>query len=125
MRITQFVVLLLIFCGCSPTGQTQYSTHQDLRTIAAEKLGKDFAGDYNPDKTYIIFKQIRQGDHSQRLIKYIVVKIADHSVVNEGSYQMGYVKWLNNTDIEVMSSEDPARDDQVSKKIISVKSNQQ
>ena len=117
--------LLIVLLSCSPASTSQYSGHRDLQAIAEEKLGKNFSAEYNAEKTYILCKENRQGDQANRLFKFIVIKIADHSIVHEGTYKMGYVKWLDNDSLEVATSNDPARDDNVSKKIISVKSEQQ
>ncbi|MFZ6013029.1 MAG: hypothetical protein ACOYXT_21985 [Bacteroidota bacterium] len=126
MRDVKVIFLfIIVLLSCSPASKSQYSGHRDLQTIAEEKLGKNFNAEYNAEKTYLLCKENRQGDHANRLFKFIVIKIADHSIVHEGTYKMGYVKWLDNESLEVATSNDPARDDQVSKKIINVTSEQQ
>lgn len=92
-------------------------------SIVGEKLGKKYDVSYNASKSYALCQQQREGDHSQRSFKYLVVRLADNKVIREGSFKMGHVKWRDDISIEVITSSS-VKDDQGKREIISIKSEQ-
>ncbi len=115
-------LISIIGVGCrsnSPLQQTASSTDQIART----KLGEPFSRVDNEDKTYALVQQVRRQDHLKQTIKYLVIQLKDNSIVHEGSFKMGYVKWNSNETIEVFNG-DTLNDSKSEKKIIHILSNQ-
>jgi hypothetical protein len=97
--------------------------HQEKpAALLKSRLGEKYSASYNETKTYGLYQQQREGDHPKRKLKYVVVRLSDQSIVKEGSFQMGYVRWRDKDAIEVVSSSG-ARDDQAEKKIITIDKN--
>jgi hypothetical protein len=68
------------------------------------RLGKKYTTDYNTSGRYALCRQLREADHSLRKVKYVVVRLSDQSIVLEGSFQGGHVKWFDEKSIEVIDS---------------------
>jgi hypothetical protein len=90
-------------------------------SLVASKLGEKFIVKYNINRTYALCQQERTDDHQRRNLKYIVVRTKDNTLVQEGSFSMGYVQWHDEDAIEVFSSSS-SRDDSGDKRIIKLTS---
>jgi hypothetical protein len=118
-RMIKAVFLILMIsitalgCGVSST-----VPQAELEKIIKSKLGSSYAISYNVSKDYALCQQTSNGDHANRKYKYIVVKIDDHSIAHQGSFQNGYAKWSDNNSIEVSSS---GVDEKTKRQIIPVK----
>jgi len=109
--------IMLFSCKAN---QTQEITTQE---IAVKELGKDFSLTLNENKTYALYQQKRMDDHSDRIIKYIVIYVSRKDIVTRGSFQSGYVKWITNDSIEVATSDKSSPD--LIKQTIHINSNEQ
>lgn len=90
----------------------------------AQKLGAANKIELNASGDYALCQQKPEADHSRRSFKYIVVRVSDNSIVREGYFNLGYVKWYNEDSIEVYSFSGPGKEERGSKKIINVNSHQ-
>jgi hypothetical protein len=104
-------------------GADTASQKKTLDSVVSERLGNKYDLAYNASKTYTLCQQQRQGDHSQRNFKYVVVRLSDLQVVREGTFRMGNVQWQDDTAIEVLSFSS-IRDERGEKKTISILSDQ-
>jgi hypothetical protein len=96
------ILISLSVPGCSSGSKIP---KENLDAIAKSKLGSAFTIKYNESKTFALCEQVMgAGDHSQRSFKFIVVRVSDNSVTNEGSFRNGHVKWISDSSIEVRSS---------------------
>lgn len=98
-----------------------------FKSAVKAKLGEPYEVSYNKSQTYALCQQARSGDHIQRRFNYIIVRLADNKVIKEGSFRMGYVKWLDEDSIEVSSSNASAAKDNekaTKKEIIDIHSGQ-
>ena len=86
--------------------------------LAKARLGSDYAREFNSSKTYVLFQQLRSDDHVLRKIKYMVIRLNDNAVVLEGIFQGGFVKWHDDTSVEVLSTHSAVQEGE--KKIINV-----
>jgi hypothetical protein len=95
----------------------------EKENVVVAKLGKNIATEENETKTHVLYVQKAQGDHPTRIYKYVVERKSDKKIVLEGSFQMGYVKWITNSSIEVLSLPSLTEQDESKyKKVFSVKS---
>jgi hypothetical protein len=110
MRRTFFLVLITVaahtvfmsFTGCKASEKSLQSAEK-LEKSVSPKLGKHFIITYNSSKTHALCEQERDGDHSNRIFRYVVVKVADNTIVHEGSFRQGYVRWNDSKSLEVVN----------------------
>jgi hypothetical protein len=124
LRLTPTLLLLSVFIplvNCKSQG-TPVVQEKKLEDVARERLGKKYELAYNASKTYALCRQQREADHPQRNFNYVVIRLADQQIVQEGSFRLGHVKWKDDTSIEVLNSS--IRDEQGEKKIIRIDTDQ-
>jgi len=73
-----------------------------IKAIAVAKLGEGIESWPNASGQYILFSQ-KPGNNVPGVIKFIVVHVSSRQVVEEQNYQPGYVKWVTETSLEVLS----------------------
>jgi hypothetical protein len=96
------VSIVLLSCQA---GNTQASSNVSLEEVVKSKLGPQFSTDHNSNHSYALCQQTRsENDHARRNFKYIVVRLSDNKIMNEGSFVMGHVKWVSNNAIEVATA---------------------
>jgi hypothetical protein len=111
---------MLVF---SCANQQKVTKKSEKENLIVAKLGKNITREENETKTHVLYVQKTQGDHPARIFNYVVERKSDKKIVLEGSFQMGYVKWITNSSIEVLSL--PSLTEQGEskyKKVFSVKS---
>ncbi len=109
----------LLSCASRPKATNQAAT---IYLITA-KLGKNISSIENESKTYILYQQKPEGDHVNRHYRYVVIKKSTNEIVFEGNYQLGYVKWVTDSAIEVLSLPSVLEGDELKfKKTFSIKS---
>lgn len=115
---------LVIFPACSATKHYR-DTQTDFETTVKRKLGAQYAVSYNTAKTHALCQQMRSGDHSQRSFRYLVIELSNNKVMREGSFRMGYVRWVNDQSIEVSNSSVGRKNEKANnKEIININSDQ-
>jgi hypothetical protein len=103
-RLCAFILILISMSGhgCSSNSKIARGS---LDSLARTKLGSAYSVTYNESKSYVLCQQASAtGDHALRAFKFIVVKVSDNTIKNEGSYRNGYAKWINDKSIEVRSA---------------------
>lgn len=116
-----FILILILISvpGCSSNARI---TQRDLDSVVKTKLGSAYAISYNESKLFVLCQQTGStGDHAQRTFKFIVVKVSDNTIKNEGSFRNGYVKWVDDKSIEVSSA---GMDEKSQTKIITINDQQ-
>jgi hypothetical protein len=78
---------------------------QSIESIAASELGKQYSIIYNTEKTFALCDQKPMDGHARQKLKFIVIEVANHNIVHRGSYQLGYVKWLDEDSLKVYSKD--------------------
>jgi hypothetical protein len=106
-----FSISVLACCSSSKTA------HTDLDAFVKNRLGNHYTISYNNSNSYALCQQSRTDDHANRSFKYLVLKVSDRSVINEGLFKNGYVKWVDDKSIEVGTA---GKDEKIDKKVIQV-----
>jgi hypothetical protein len=102
--LTTFILIGFIACsGCRGQKNISRGEAPDLQTLADEALGVDNSIELNESKTFVLCFQTPTSDHARRKYRYIVVAIPNLSVVHEGVFNMGSVRWVDDESIEVVS----------------------
>jgi hypothetical protein len=109
-----FMLLLAIFVfGCASAQGTQKTTDEKIKSL----LGSAYSVNYNETKKFALYQQSRVNDHVNRSFKYVVVRLSDNKILNQGSFRKGYVKWIDATKIEVASA---TKGETISKTLVDV-----
>ena len=97
------VALLLLFLLPSSQCRTTKTEGDTLEKTVKSKLGKEFSEEYNQSRTFILYKQEENPEKIGEPLKYLVVRVSDTTIVQEGYFTRGYVKWIDNKTIEVLN----------------------
>jgi hypothetical protein len=111
--------MLLLLCCKAADSQ---STDDTLQTVIKNKLGNEILVESSVNGTFQLYKQA-PGGHAARLYKYVVVRAADQSIVKEGTFKMGYVKWKDDSTLEVVTTESNNHQEVPVKKFIDLNNN--
>jgi hypothetical protein len=95
-----FILISTSFFAC---GSSSKASQAELDSLVTSRLGAHYTISYNQANTYALCQQSPSADHMNRSYKFIVVKVIDRTVVNEGSFKNGYVKWIDDRSVEVAS----------------------
>jgi hypothetical protein len=115
---TNIVVLSFLFSCASQPKVKKQPVNENL---VAFKLGTNTSSQENENHTHILYTQKPDGDNAARIYKYAVVSKSDNKIVLDGSYKLGYVKWISNFQIEVLSLPSLTEQDEAKfKKVFSV-----
>lgn len=118
------MILVFIAAGSCRSVEKNQKKPEDLDSLAAQKLGDANEIQLNASGDFALCQQKPKADHPHRSFKYIVVRVSDNSIVTEGYFNSGYVKWYNADSIEVYSVSGAVKSESGSKKIINVTSRQ-
>lgn len=66
-------------------------------------LGADIESFPNSKGEYILFKQKGNSSTPTNVLRFVVIQTANNKVVVEQTYAPGYVKWITETSLEVLS----------------------
>ncbi len=99
------LILLVIASSCASQSKSKKLAHTKANQtkIIEAKLGKNTSSEINKSNTFILFQQKPEGDQVAKQYKYVVIRKSDNQISLEGVYKLGYVKWVSDTEIEVLS----------------------
>lgn len=97
------LVGIILWIGCKPT-QKNNSSEDLINQIAIEKVGAEFDAYQSPDKTYILFIEKVNPTAVNPITKFIVIESVGQKVMIEKSFRPGYVKWVDNSVIELFDA---------------------
>lgn len=101
LQLIGFVSVATLMCGCKTTVQNQQQT-EDAKTIAISKLGSPIESFKSPDGHYELFVQQPNNSPMKQPLKFLVIQINTNQVVMEKSFMPGYVKWIDDTTLELL-----------------------
>jgi hypothetical protein len=120
VTLVNSVDITALFYG-TPKRDVQ-SRQADFQTLVTSKLGPFYTVTYNSAQSHALCEPKTKEDHARRKHTFIVVRLVDNAVIKEGTYTLGYVKWISDTTLEVYSEPMHGRE---SKKMISINSTEQ
>jgi len=117
------IILLLVSMTLSGCRASQNAPDQDtdLKGTAEKTLGKENIIVLNESGTFALCRQKPGLDHARRQYRFVVIRLKDNAIVHDGTFSMGYVKWLDDQSIEVVSGS-PSLKEGGTKEIIHVNS---
>jgi hypothetical protein len=89
-----FTALSLVTCRPVPPAST------GIGSTVQKELGADVEEVANGSGKYVLF---RQKATPGQMLRFVVIESATSKVVERGSFMPGYVKWKDDTTLEVLS----------------------
>lgn len=114
--ITILVITVIISCRSSNPHGNSIEQFTSLRMRSAEI-------DYNQSKDIALCYE--KETNTAGLKKFEVIRVKDNLIIEEGSFRPGYIKWINNYEIELLDLPGALKENQdlnQFKKIISIPS---
>lgn len=94
------ILLLLITIQCKTPALSQSAIDDVIRT----RIGSSYSTHYNALKTLGLYTQeFSPQNNGKQKVKFMVVELSSHKILEEGSYLNGHVKWRDNTSLEVLN----------------------
>lgn len=110
---------LVVFLAChsaKPGGQSSIEEFIESQLPGAEIL-------FNASKDFALCLS-RQGEPATGRKEYLVVEVATQKTITRGSFMPGYMKWLNDNELELLDVPGIVRDsedDNIPKRIINIR----
>lgn len=103
MRCIGLCVWAIILSSCAkPSSPTAVVTTDWLTSMATEQVGQGSSIEANENKSFALcWKDATNPSNNMHVLKFIIVRMADHKVVEQGSVTMGAVKWMTDYKVEV------------------------
>jgi hypothetical protein len=117
----KYICLALMTLLSCKAAESQ-SNDDTLQAEIKSKLGNEVIIENSVNGTFALYKQA-PGGHAGRVYKYLVVRIADKKIVTEGNYKLGYVKWKDDSTLEVMTAQNNNSSAEPIKKFINLNNN--
>lgn len=114
-----FLLVSMALVSCRGTAG-RADQKQELSRVAGKTLGPENVCEANASGTFALCQQKPGADHSRRQYRFAVVRLSDMAIVHEGTFGMGYVKWLDDASIELYSGSPSIREEDGARKIIHV-----
>jgi hypothetical protein len=115
------IIFLLVFTLSGCRSSQRSADQAALQQTADSTLGKENLIQLNETKTFALCQQEPGADHARKQYRFVVIRLKDRAIVHEGAYSMGYVKWVDDRSIEVVSGS-PSSQAGGTKRIIHVNS---
>lgn len=74
---------------------------EQIKTLVVSKLGDQYTETLSPSGNYTLY--VQSADSHTQPVKFIVLKISSSEVILENSFFPGYVKWISEEELEVLS----------------------
>ncbi len=97
----QFIILLLIIVACK-SSQTSNGTLPDLSEVKAY-LGESFETFSNNSETYALYTVTTDNKTVHPRVKYVVFDLRESKIIEQGLIRQGYIKWIDDSSIELMN----------------------
>jgi hypothetical protein len=118
------VVSTLLFNVACKSVLNNEANSKTIEQVATEKLGADCNTYPSPAADYKLYVQESPEVPASGILKFVVIETESKTILYEGSYMPGYVKWLDNNSLEVLDYPRMPKDNEnpsVYKKVITLK----
>lgn len=103
----QHIVIILfgigLLVGACKSTQPKENTMDEAWRLASNKLGEEIESYSNATREYTLFIQKRTSPSATNSVRFLIIHLDNNEVVVEQSFTPGYVKWISNSSIEVLS----------------------
>ncbi len=100
-------VLLVSSCAKTvTTTKVPVAKNDWLTTLATEKIGEGSSIETNLTQSFALCsKNITNPSNNVPVLNFVIVRMSDHKVVEQGAVTMGEVKWKTDYQVEVSHTE--------------------
>lgn len=104
MRVA-WVLLICLFCSCASSVTTSNTPTDWLVDLASEKIGEDPSIEKNQSQSFALcWRNFTNPSNNMPIVNFVVVRMADHRVVEQGSVTMGSVNWKTDYQVEISTA---------------------
>lgn len=104
MRSYIFCAFLLFTQCAKPSTSISTGLNSSVSTnkLLETEVSTNFTQVLNESKTYLLAVEGKVS--TATLIRYVVLDVASQKVLKRGSFRPGYIKWRNNTSLELLNT---------------------
>jgi hypothetical protein len=102
-KILLIVVCIGVFSCCNSCSSSRKVKAEQIHSLLQEKLGSSLTQEKNSSGNFILYKQDQPETNIKIALKFVVVNIAENTIIYEGSFLPGYVKWHSDSELEILS----------------------
>jgi hypothetical protein len=108
MRVFSSLLVVVILGSCATTTTTRSVSHDDwLGNLASEQVGKDATIERNNNQSFALcWSNKVNPSNNMPVLQFVIVRMSDHKVVEQGAVTMGSIKWISDYDVEVSHAPD-------------------
>ena len=108
MRLLSSLLVVVILGSCATTTTTSSVSQGDwLDNLASQKIGNDATIERNNNQSFALcWNNKVNPSNSMPVLQFIIVRMSDHKVVEEGAVTMGSIKWISDYDVEISHAPD-------------------
>jgi len=108
MRLLSSLVVVVILGSCATTTTTSSVSQSDwLETLASGQVGKDATIERNLNQSFALcWNNKVNPSNNMPVLQFIIVRMSDHKVVEQGAVTMGSIKWIADYEVEVSHAPD-------------------
>jgi|DewCreStandDraft_4_1066084.scaffolds.fasta_scaffold389164_1 hypothetical protein len=120
LQLFLFAGLIALFPACHSTKNVADAAFEKF--IQSQLPGAELI--YNSTKDFVLCLS-KSSEPATGRKAYLVVEVATHKTITEGSFMPGYLKWLNNDELELFDAPgmiNKQEDNAFNKKIIRIRS---
>lgn len=100
LLVTACIAVFNLIGSCSPSKRLK---PEQINTLVQEKLGTVFTQEVNSSGNFVLYTQNPAEANVKSALKFIVVDIRKNTIIYEGSFLPGYVRWHSETELELLS----------------------
>ena len=119
------IAVVLVACaGGKPRATSPPQDNAWLVNLATQKVGDNVTIEANRDASFTLCWKDKETESKVPAVQFIIVRMSDHKIVEEGSATMGEVRWISDYEVEVSHRQGQVqleRGPQSNTRIISVK----
>jgi hypothetical protein len=92
----------LLVWACKTT-QSKENIIDEARELAIDKLGNDIESFPNSTEEYNLYVQKTNSSNTSHVLKFLIIETTANNIILEQSFAPGYVKWVAEFSIEILS----------------------
>src|SRR5690242_15042086 len=100
----RLVVLATVVAACASVKTSTSGSSQDnawLLDLASQNIGDSPTIEANKDASFSLCWKDKETSNQVPALQFIIVRMSDHKVVEQGSVTMGEVRWTSDYQVEV------------------------
>lgn len=101
LRLLALTVVMASCAGGKTATSTAVADQDWLLELATQNVGQHPAIETNRDASFSLCWQDKETENKMPALQFIIVRMSDHKIVEQGSVTMGEVRWSGDYKVEV------------------------